>query len=146
MKKYVVAAAFVALAWASAPAVAADAIVVNFTMKADQQSLRDPTRQDLFNVGLTDSKVESALTIKCQAGHTGWIKRTDEACSVTGNGVVLGGGKNRVRGMRGTHAPVEIGCAAASEILLSRRVCNYLTPVMVSSCVNLTFVRSLPGR
>jgi len=97
MKKCVIAAAIVALASTSAPAIAADPIVVNFTMKADQQSLRDPTRQDLFSVALSDTKVETALTIKCQAGHTSWIKRTDEACSVSGNGDVLGGGKKLPR-------------------------------------------------
>jgi len=97
MKKCVIAAAVVAFASASAPAFAADAVVVNFTLKADQQSLRDPSKQDLFSVGLSDTKVETTLAIKCQAGHTGWIKRTDEACSVTGNGVVLGGGKKLPR-------------------------------------------------
>ena len=97
MKKCLIAAAIVALASASAPAFAADANVVTFTLKADQQSLRDPSRQDLFSVGLNDAKVETAFVIKCQAGHTGWIKRTDEACSVTGNGVVLGGGKKLPR-------------------------------------------------
>jgi len=97
MKNCVIAAAIVALASASAPAFAADANVVNFTLKADQQSLRDPSKQDLFTVGLNDAKVETSLTINCQAGHTGWIKRTDEACSVTGNGVVLGGGKKLPR-------------------------------------------------
>ena len=97
MKTHVLAAAVVVLASTGASAFAADANVVNFTLKADQQSLRDPSRQDLFNVGLTDAKVESELSIKCQAGHTGWIKRTDEACSVTGNGLVVGGGKKLPR-------------------------------------------------
>jgi len=97
MKRCVIAAALVALVSASAPAFSADTVVVNFTMKADQQSLRDPSRQDLFNVGLSDPKIETELAVKCQAGHTGWIKRTDEACSVSGNGVVLGGGKKLPR-------------------------------------------------
>ena len=97
MMKCVIAVAVAALASASVPAWAADANVVNFTLKADQQTLRDPNKQDLFTVGLSDAKVETSATINCQAGHTGWIKRTDEACSVTGNGVVLGGGKKLPR-------------------------------------------------
>ncbi len=62
---------------------------VTFTMKADQETLRDKANLDTFTVGLADKQVETALTIKCQAATAGIISGQNESCSVTGNGVLV---------------------------------------------------------
>lgn len=62
---------------------------VTFTMKADQQTLRDKTALDTFTVGLVDKQVETALNIKCQAATAGIISGQNESCAVTGNGVLV---------------------------------------------------------
>lgn len=94
MKKLFLAAS-AAFVLASTPAFAAE--TVNFMMKADQQSLRDESRKDLFAVGIADRQIETALKLECQAGRTGWIKRSDESCSLAGNGAVLNAGKKLQR-------------------------------------------------
>ena len=45
-------------------------------MKANMQSLRDPTRKDSFDVGLVDKQVETQLKITCQAGKRGFLSCT----------------------------------------------------------------------
>ena len=69
--------------------VAFSAETVTFTMKADQETLRDKANLDTFTVGLADKQVETALTIKCQAATAGIISGQNESCSVTGNGVLV---------------------------------------------------------
>ena len=66
---------------------AADA--VNFEMKASMQSLRDASRKDTFAVVLADSKISTTLNITCEAGRSGLLSRTDEACAVAGTGALI---------------------------------------------------------
>ncbi|MEO6608389.1 MAG: hypothetical protein ABIN69_07955 [Aestuariivirga sp.] len=84
-RKFLCASAFVLLM--SSAALSAE--TVTFTMKADQQSLRDKTLFDTFTVGLADKQVETNLTIKCQAATGGIIGGQNESCAVTGNGVLV---------------------------------------------------------
>ena len=62
---------------------------VTFTMKVDQQSLRDKSLFDTFTMGLADKRVETNLTIKCQAATGGIIGGQNEPCAVIGNGVLV---------------------------------------------------------
>lgn len=84
-------ASVVALIGFAAPAFAAE--TVNFKMTADQPSLRDPSKKDTYTVGLSDKQIETNLKLTCTAGQTGYWKRTDESCSVSGTGSVVGNGK-----------------------------------------------------
>ncbi len=84
MKKLLLASALVFL-----PASALAADTVNFTMKASMPSLRDDKLKDSFNVGLADTKVETAFKITCQAAQGGLISGTNETCAVTGNGALV---------------------------------------------------------
>ncbi len=63
--------------------------VVNFTMKASMQSLRDTENKDSFTVGLSDPKVESSLKITCQAATAGIVSGQAESCAVTGAGALV---------------------------------------------------------
>ncbi len=76
-----------AILTAAAPAIAAE--TVTFTMKASQQSLRDESNKDSFNVGIADKQVETGLKITCQAAVAGMISGQSESCAVTGNGVLV---------------------------------------------------------
>ena len=62
---------------------------VTFTMKADQQTLRDKAARDTFTVGLADKQIETNLVIKCQAATGGIISGQNESCAVTGNGALI---------------------------------------------------------
>jgi hypothetical protein len=62
---------------------------VTFEMKASMPSLRDPARKDTFAVVLTDKQVSTSLNITCQAGKSGLLTRTDEACAVAGTGALI---------------------------------------------------------
>jgi hypothetical protein len=84
MKRLLLASAFALL-----PATAFAVEPVNFTMKASMPSLRDDALKDSFNVGLADTKVETALKITCQAAQGGLISGTNETCAVTGNGALI---------------------------------------------------------
>lgn len=84
MKRLLLASVFALL-----PATAFAADTVNFTMKASMPSLRDDKLKDSFNVGLSDTKVETAFKITCQAAQGGLISGTNETCAVTGNGALV---------------------------------------------------------
>lgn len=84
MKKLLLASALVFL-----PVSAFAAETVNFTMKASMPSLRDDKLKDSFNVGLLDTKIETAFKITCQAAQGGIISGTNETCAVTGNGALI---------------------------------------------------------
>ncbi|MFM2374282.1 MAG: hypothetical protein RLZZ234_277 [Candidatus Parcubacteria bacterium] len=71
--------------------------VVNFSMNADQQSLRDSAKKDSYTVGLSDKQVETQLKLICTAGTTSYFKRKDETCAISGTGAVVGGGKKHQR-------------------------------------------------
>lgn len=77
---------------ASSTALAADAqeSKVSFTLEASMASLRDPALHDQFKVALADAKIATQLHLECQAGVTkALVLRTDEACSVQGNGSIV---------------------------------------------------------
>lgn len=71
----------------SVSALAAD--TVTFTMKASMPSLRDPTSNDSFTVGLSDKQVDTQFKIKCQGATAGLISGRNESCSITGNGALI---------------------------------------------------------
>lgn len=62
---------------------------VNFTLKAQQPSLRDSSLKDSFTVSLADKQVETTFNIKCQGATGGFISGQNESCAVTGNGVLI---------------------------------------------------------
>jgi hypothetical protein len=74
------------------PTASADTFSVDFKLDSDQASVRDPKRNDTFNIDLTDSKVKTHFELTCQAGRTALLglARQDEACTVKGNGSVVG--------------------------------------------------------
>ena len=51
----------------------APANTVEFQLSADQQSLRDRSMNDKFQVLIGDREVELALTLECQAGSSAWL-------------------------------------------------------------------------
>jgi len=63
---------------------------VNFTAAASMPSLKDNTKKDTFQVGLSDSQVLTTLQLTCQAGRSHLlILHTDRACEVSGNGSII---------------------------------------------------------
>jgi len=74
------------------PAVAADTFSVEFKLDSDQASVRDAKRNDTFTIDLTDPKVKTHFELTCQAGRSALLgfARQDEACTVKGNGSVVG--------------------------------------------------------
>jgi hypothetical protein len=86
MLKFATALMFSAAAFTSAVSAAE---VVNFTMKASMQSLRDVANKDSFTVGLADKQVESSLKITCQGAKAGIISGQAESCAVTGSGALI---------------------------------------------------------
>jgi hypothetical protein len=70
---------------------AAPAATVDFSLTANQQSLRDPAKTDMFTITLSDRQVMTDFTVTCQAGKSAWggLVRKDEACEVKGKGSVL---------------------------------------------------------
>jgi hypothetical protein len=86
MKKLLIASQL-ALALAAVPAFANDTL--NFTMKAQQNSLRDTTQKDNFTVTLADKQVETTFAVKCQGAKGGFITRQEQSCAVTGNGALI---------------------------------------------------------
>jgi hypothetical protein len=77
----------VTFSFLTAPSFAAE--VVNFTMKASMQSLRDVANKDNFTIGLTDKQTESSFKITCQGASAGLISGQAESCAVTGNGALI---------------------------------------------------------
>lgn len=71
------------------PAAATAADTLNFSMKASQQSLRDDSAKDKFDVLVSDKQVETSLKISCQAAKSGLISGQNESCAVTGNGALI---------------------------------------------------------
>jgi hypothetical protein len=86
MKKTLFASQLV-LALAALPAFANDTIT--FTMKAQQNSLRDSAEKDNFTVILADHQVETTFAIKCQGATGGFITRQEQSCAVIGNGALI---------------------------------------------------------
>lgn len=70
---------------------AAPAATVEFSLTANQQSIRDPAQNDVFSIRLADRQVETDFTVTCQAGKSAWggLVRKDEACEVKGKGSVI---------------------------------------------------------
>jgi len=63
---------------------------VAFTTAASMPSLKDDTKKDTFQVGLSDSQVLTTLQLTCQAGRSRLlILHTDRACEVSGNGSII---------------------------------------------------------
>jgi hypothetical protein len=63
---------------------------VNFTANATMPSLKDDTKEDTFDVGISDAQVATTLELKCQAGRTKLlVLHTNRACEVSGNGSII---------------------------------------------------------
>src|SRR5215212_6333825 len=61
---------------------AAPAPTVKFTTIADMPTLKDPKKQDNFQVGLEDAQIKTTLVLACTAGHTELlIMRKDKVCA-----------------------------------------------------------------
>lgn len=64
--------------------------VVTFATLADMPTLKDTSRQDRFEVSLTDAQVASKLTIDCTAGRTQMLfVRSDKVCAIGGAGSII---------------------------------------------------------
>jgi hypothetical protein len=70
---------------------AQESATVDFKLTANQQSLRDPSKLDEFQIALADREILTQLTVSCQAGSAkfGGLVRSDEKCEVKGNGSVI---------------------------------------------------------
>lgn len=81
-----------ALIVAAAPAAFAQgtAETVTFTLQAQQPSLFDSDRQDVFRSTIDDRSGTTVFDVTCSAGASAWLglSRIDEACSVSGNGII----------------------------------------------------------
>jgi hypothetical protein len=76
----------------AAPAVFAQGLseTVTFTLQAQQPSLFDSDRQDVFRGTIDDRSGTTVFDVTCSAGASAWLglSRIDEACSVTGSGII----------------------------------------------------------
>jgi hypothetical protein len=63
---------------------------VTFTMQVQQPSLFDSDRRDVFQSTVDDRSGTSSFEVTCSAGASAWLglSRIDEACSVTGSGII----------------------------------------------------------
>jgi hypothetical protein len=69
---------------------------VAFTTGASMPSLKDDTKKDTFQVGLTDTQVVTTLQLTCQAGRSHLLVfHTDRACEVSGNGSIINPGNGQ---------------------------------------------------
>ncbi len=85
----------VSVSAASAQPAAAPASVA-FTASASMPSLKDNTKQDTFQVGITDGQVAATLQLVCQAGRSNLLVfHTDKACAVSGNGAIINPSNNQ---------------------------------------------------
>src|SRR5258708_2891903 len=83
-------AAFLLASVAAASAQQTPPATVTFTTGASMPSLKDDTKKDTFQVGLTDSQVVTTLQLTCQAGRSHLLVfHTDRACEVSGNGSII---------------------------------------------------------
>lgn len=89
MRKLSLIAAAVAVAFSAGGAMAGGADVT-FIMKGQQLSARNAKLNDTFSVTLDDAQVKTTLAIECSAGGSSWggFIRNDEACGISGNGVI----------------------------------------------------------
>ena len=89
-------AAFLLASVAAASAQTTPPASVAFTTAASMPSLKDDTKKDTFQVGLTDSQVVTTLQLTCQAGRSHLlILHTDRACEVSGNGSIINPGNGQ---------------------------------------------------
>lgn len=80
-----------ALALATLPALAQNATeTVTLTMTVNQPSIFDATRRDTFHTVIDDRSGTTTIDVECSAGRTALfgLSRTDEACAVSGSGVI----------------------------------------------------------
>ena len=69
---------------------------VAFTAGASMPSLKDNTKDDTFQVGLTDAQVVTTMQLKCQAGRSSLLVfHSDKACEVSGNGNIINPANNQ---------------------------------------------------
>jgi hypothetical protein len=63
---------------------------VTFAMQAQQPSLFDSDRQDVFRGTIDDRSGTTVFDVTCSAGASAWLglSRIDEACSVAGSGII----------------------------------------------------------
>jgi hypothetical protein len=63
---------------------------VKLTMQISQPSLFDTDRQDTFGSVIDDRSGTTTLDVTCSAGASAWLglSRVDEACAVSGSGVI----------------------------------------------------------
>lgn len=64
--------------------------VVTFGALADMPTLKDSSKQDHFEISLSDAQVASKLTVDCTAGHTEMLFiRSDKVCAIGGAGSII---------------------------------------------------------
>ena len=63
---------------------------VSFSLQVSQPSLFDDDRRDTFVATIDDRSATTTFNVECSAGASAWLglSRVDEACAVTGNGVI----------------------------------------------------------
>lgn len=63
---------------------------VNLTMTVTQPSLFDSSRRDTFHTVIDDRSGTTTIDVECSAGRTALfgLSRTDEACAVSGSGLI----------------------------------------------------------
>lgn len=75
------------------PVLAADEVpaTVTFGGEANMPSLKDPKQHDKFNILVSDAQVVSAFNLECRAGTSalGGLVKSNEECTVTGNGSII---------------------------------------------------------
>lgn len=73
-----------------ASAQTATPVTVQFDLQVNQPSLFDDDRRDQFSGSVDDATGTTTFNVECSAGASAWLglSRVDEACSVTGNGVI----------------------------------------------------------
>ncbi len=91
MSKLFLAVAGVILAILAGPIMAQTVpVTADITLTVNQPSLFDSDQHDRFTGTIDDASGRTALTIECSAGSSAWLglSRVDEACAVTGNGLI----------------------------------------------------------
>ncbi|WP_417625689.1 hypothetical protein [Pararhodobacter aggregans] len=80
-----------ALCFGAMPALAQSGTeTVTLTMEVNQPSLFDTARRDVFRTVIDDRSGTTTLNVECSAGTSALfgLSRTDEACAVSGSGVI----------------------------------------------------------